>query len=105
MISIINEGKTDMDIEIQGINLANEIKAFIHKWTPGSSLGRISFVCHSLGGLIARAAIMYLSEYADLFYSFVSLGVPHLGYLNGESNLVNMGLWFLKFWKDSFSLK
>ena len=34
-----------------------------------------------MGGLIVRASLPYLKEYKDLFYSYLSMGSPHLGYL------------------------
>ena len=76
----MNELKTDDDIATNGLNLANEIVDFIQKWAPGKSLGRISFICHSLGGIIARAALPHLVEYKDKMFTFISLAVPHLGY-------------------------
>jgi hypothetical protein len=80
LLSMMNELKTDQDIANLGQNLSNEIIEFIEKWAPGKSLGRISFICHSLGGVIARSALPHLSQYKDKMFSFISLAVPHLGY-------------------------
>ena len=57
---------------------------------------RISFIGHSLGGVIIRAAIPHLKEFSDRFCSFISFSSPHLGFLYGSSNLVDAGLWVMK---------
>ena len=88
-----------------GKNLAHEVNSFIIKWCPGNSLGRISFITHSLGGLIARASLPYLDEYQDKMYTYISFGTPHLGYLLSKHILVNIGMWFLKVWKNSLCLR
>jgi len=41
----------------------------------------MSFLTHSLGGLIVRAALPYLEEHADKMYNFITLSTPHLGYM------------------------
>ena len=43
---------SDGDIEQMGRNLATEVNEFIDMYCPASSLGRLSFICHSMGGLI-----------------------------------------------------
>lgn len=47
-----NEKQTEIDIEVMGENLAKEVKEFIETYCPISALGRISFIAHSMGGLI-----------------------------------------------------
>ncbi|KRX10165.1 hypothetical protein PPERSA_08568 [Pseudocohnilembus persalinus] len=106
LLSVENEGKTDEDISSLGKNLADEINNFIFKWSPGSTLGRISFICHSLGGLIGRACLPYLQqEHQDKMFSFISLGVPHLGLGLSDKSLINFGMFWLKMWKNSEALK
>lgn len=46
-----------------GERLALEIKRWIKEWCPKDNFSKISFICHSLGGLIVRAALPYLSKY------------------------------------------
>ncbi|KAG2377827.1 hypothetical protein C9374_008912 [Naegleria lovaniensis] len=79
----------------------NDSELFFHK---------ISFVCHSLGGIILRAAFYhYRSEWRKIFpylYTFMSLSVPHLGIgpikklksrePEYSNRLVRAGIWFLK---------
>jgi pimeloyl-ACP methyl ester carboxylesterase len=59
-----NEDRTDDDIMVMGQRLANEVKGYINEWVPEKGLGRLSFVGHSMGGLIIRAALPYLEEYS-----------------------------------------
>lgn len=49
---------------------------------------------HSLGGLILRASLKYFEAYRDNFEAFVSINVPHLGFIKGMSWLINAGLKF-----------
>ena len=44
-----------------GKNLALEVRNYVNEWCPGKVLGRISFIGHSLGGVIIRAALIYLT--------------------------------------------
>lgn len=98
-----NEDQTDGDILEMGKRLANEVKSYIQQFCPLTCLARISFIGHSLGGLIIRAAFPHLEEYKDKFYSYVSLSCPHLSNMF-SSNHIQMGMWFLKKWKNSVSL-
>lgn len=59
MSSKANEGKTDQSIEELGLNLANEVKEYINTHMrrygdSGLKLKRLTFVGHSLGGIIVR---------------------------------------------------
>lgn len=56
LCSEANEQNSDQDIDFMGSKLSTELRKFIQDNCPGSSLGRISFIGHSLGGLIIRAA-------------------------------------------------
>jgi len=52
-----------------------------------------------MGGIIARAALPHLEKYKNQFGFFCSLSSPHLGYLNGVSGLIKVGLWAIRRWK------
>lgn len=52
---------------------------------------RISFIGHSLGGVIIRAALPYLEEFRDSMYTFLTLSTPHMGYLYNTSSLIDAG--------------
>jgi pimeloyl-ACP methyl ester carboxylesterase len=79
LLSISNEGETDGDIEGMGRRLAHEVEMFIEEYCPGNALARINVVAHSLGGLIARAALPHLEAFAHFFDKFLTLSSPHLG--------------------------
>mmetsp|Transcript_1865 Transcript_1865/g.1297 ORF Transcript_1865/g.1297 Transcript_1865/m.1297 type:complete len:122 (+) Transcript_1865:149-514(+) len=104
LCSCSNEDSTEGDISEMGVRLAQEIANFISEWCPGSSLGRISFIGHSLGGLIVRAALPYLEEYSDRMHAYVTLSTPHLGYMYNASRIIDAGIWFLKKWRKSTCL-
>lgn len=90
-----NEKQTEIDIEVMGENLAKEVKEFIETYCPISALGRISFIAHSMGGLITWAALPHLEKYSKHFFTFITLSSPHIGYLYNNSKLINAGMWFL----------
>ena len=104
LCSTENERKTDCDIKVMGINLAEEVKTFIIK-NGLVRLTKMSFIGHSLGGVIIRAALEHLEEYKGKMYTFLTLSSPHLGYLFHSSSLVNAGMWFIKTWQKSKCLE
>eukprot|EP01022_Parablepharisma_sp_SALTPOND_P017575 TRINITY_DN2827_c1_g1_i1.p4 TRINITY_DN2827_c1_g1~~TRINITY_DN2827_c1_g1_i1.p4 ORF type:complete len:525 (+),score=51.53 TRINITY_DN2827_c1_g1_i1:896-2470(+) len=104
LCSCENERKTDGDIQSMGMNLSAEVRGFIKK-NELTRLGKISFIGHSLGGVIIRAALPYLEEYKGKMHTFLTLSSPHLGYLFHASSLVNAGMWLLKTWQGSKCLE
>jgi hypothetical protein len=51
-----------------GINLAKEVKKFVKDWCYSKDqktlyMGKLSFIGHSLGGLIIRSALPLLEEF------------------------------------------
>lgn len=105
LCSTSNEKKTEDDIEDMGIRLANEVTEYIQEWCPGPTLGTISFIGHSLGGVIIRSALPYLSWLQDKMCTFATLSTPHLGYMYASNTLVNAGLWVLKKLRNSKCLE
>lgn len=71
------------------------------RYDSGLKLKRLTFVGHSLGGIIIRQAVSHLSEYQQFFHGYVSLGTPHLGFLFNSSTLIDAGMWVLKKWTNS----
>lgn len=53
----------------------------------------MSFISHSLGGLIVRAALQHLDMYKFCMKTFISLSTPHLGHLYHNSKLAKVGMW------------
>merc|ERR1719487_2710204 len=72
LCSSSNEDNTEGDMNEMGIRLAQEVVNYICDWCPGTALGRLSFVAHSIGGLIVRAALPLLHEYSSKMYTFLT---------------------------------
>lgn len=104
LLSNSNEGKTDGDIMEMGERLAHEVRRFILENCPGEQLQKLTFVGHSMGGLICRAAFPLLVPFKDKFNTFMTLGSPHLGYMYNSSKLFETGMWFMRKWNKSLSL-
>jgi Putative serine esterase (DUF676) len=100
-----NQSNTKENILDMGKILANEVKSFIKVELYHFPPTKISFIGHSLGGLIIRAALPYLSEYKPKFHLFMSLSTPHLGIMYNNSSLVSTGIWFLNAFTTSKSLQ
>lgn len=96
LMSNVNEENTEGDIMEMGQNLATELKGYVRDWCAGPALGRLSFVAHSIGGLIVRSALPLLDEYQDKMYAFITLSTPHLGYKYSSNTLFSTGLWVVK---------
>ncbi|KAL8444689.1 hypothetical protein Emed_006096 [Eimeria media] len=104
--STANADDTEGDIEVMGERLASEVLAYVQECFGTRGLDRISFIGHSLGGIIVRAALRHLrASLGSRFHSYLSLSSPHFGYLKGRSRLVSLGLWFLKKWRKSLCLQ
>ena len=87
-----------------GKRLADEIRKFVRDWAPGGSFAKISFIGHSLGGLIIRAGLIHLEDYSEKFNTFFTFSTPHLGFMYHSSKVVDAGLWVMKTWKKCISL-
>jgi len=88
-----------------GDNLAREIIAFM---TSEGLLEmpqrmRISFVCHSFGAVIARAALgsPLLTELLPRMHMYLSFSGPHLGMLYFSNPLVELGIWGVRKWRNA----
>ena len=87
-----------------GERLADEVKQYIISFCPTQCLSKISFIGHSLGGLIIRAALPHLSEYYNKFFTYMTLSAPHLGFLYNSNKLFDAGMWVVKKWRKSTCL-
>lgn len=67
-------------------------------------MSRLTFIGHSLGGLIIRAALPYLEKFKEKMHGYLTLCSPHLGYMYKSSKLFNAGMWVLKKWRKSTCL-
>lgn len=59
---------------------------------------------HSLGGIIIRAALPYLTEYKNKMKTLLTLSSPHLGYLYNENKIIDAGMWLIKKWRKAYAL-
>jgi triacylglycerol esterase/lipase EstA (alpha/beta hydrolase family) len=107
LIAKSNEDNTEGDIRLMGKKVAEEIESYISNYMEEYEQENviINLVCHSMGGIIARAALPHLEKYRHQFGFFCSLSSPHLGYLNGVSGLIKVGLWAIRRWKKIESLE
>jgi hypothetical protein len=103
--SINNQEDTGNDLFQMGKKLASEVKSYIKEWNEGLIFKKISFIGHSIGGVIIRSALPHLEEFKNKFWIYISLSSPHLGYAFSDSTLIKTGMWFLKNWKNSKSLE
>mmetsp|Transcript_26524 Transcript_26524/g.51848 ORF Transcript_26524/g.51848 Transcript_26524/m.51848 type:complete len:248 (-) Transcript_26524:375-1118(-) len=105
LLSSANEGHTEGDIGEMGGRLAAEIAEFIVENCP-LGFSRLSIVAHSLGGLIARAALAKkeLEPYVSHLHTFMSLASPHCGYMYSKNTVLDTGIWVLKKWSKSLCL-
>lgn len=109
-------------IREMGQRFADELVAFLREkapsllFTPPASFhydplksddlfscpDRISFIGHSLGGLIIRSALQEdsLQPLRDKLHVFMSLATPHVGNLFSDSSLVSTGMWALAKFKN-----
>ncbi|KAF7488241.1 Uncharacterized protein SSS_05221 [Sarcoptes scabiei] len=105
LMSQRNQGETFDSLETLTDRLINEIENFIS--TLNVNPTKISFIGHSLGNIIIRAAITrtdFSQRWRNQFHTFLSLSGPHLGLAYNRSGLVNIGLWFIQKFKRASSL-
>ena len=102
-VARIHEENCRGSIEAMGSKLADEVWRFASTemddlvWSSYSQLkvGRLSFICHSVGGLVVRQALQdpMLEPLRCLCYTYISLATPHLGGLFPESHVVSAGTY------------
>ncbi|XP_072530384.1 protein FAM135B [Salminus brasiliensis] len=104
LMSERNQTDTFADFDTMTDRLLDEIIQHIQLYNL--TVGRISFIGHSLGNVIIRSVLTrprfrcYLSK----LHTFLSLSGPHLGTLFNNSTLVSTGLWLMQKLKKSGSL-
>ena len=101
LVSESNEKFTEGSIQEMGMRLAEEISTYITGLPSPIIINKLSFIGHSLGGIIIRTALCYLSEYRKLMHLYISLGSPHLGCAQFSNKLVEAGLWILSKLRNS----
>ena len=71
----------------------------------GKDIQKISFIGHSLGGIVIRASLPFLKNLKSKMTTYISLSSPHLGCKENDSFIINFGLKVLKSIKSSTTLK
>lgn len=102
LMSSANEERTGNSVVALGAALAQEVATFC----SSRNVMRLSFIAHSLGGLITREAIgnECMEQYRHVLHTLITLGSPHLGYLFSKNSLVDSAMWVMKKVKDMPSL-
>ncbi|EEF52199.1 conserved hypothetical protein [Ricinus communis] len=109
LMSQVNEEKTSGDFREMGLRLASEVISFIKRKVEKYSRSggpreiKLSFVGHSIGNVIIRAALAesIMEPLQRHLYTYVSISGPQLGYLYSSNSLFNSGMWFMKKFKGN----
>ena len=98
-----NEDNSGGSMGPMGQRLAHEVHNFIkHRCAAlgdkDPAVGRLSFVGHSAGSMIVRAALAspVLKPYLPKLHAFVSLSSSHCGNMFVPSTLISGGMWALQ---------
>ncbi|KAI3358334.1 hypothetical protein L3Q82_014776 [Scortum barcoo] len=104
LMSERNQTDTFADFDAMTDRLLDEIIQHIQLYNL--TIGRISFIGHSLGNIIIRSVLTRprFRCYLPKLHTFLSLSGPHLGTLYNNSTLVSTGLWLMQKLKKSGSL-
>uniref|UniRef100_A0A158P8P3 DUF676 domain-containing protein n=1 Tax=Angiostrongylus cantonensis TaxID=6313 RepID=A0A158P8P3_ANGCA len=105
LLSEANHAKTWSDIDDLAQNLLSEVQSYIARLSEPPT--RISFVAHSLGGVIVRAAVCRKQAEKWLttrLHSLLTINSPHLG-LAYVGRSVNLGMQLMQWWKQSRSIQ
>uniref|UniRef100_A0A8C9THF3 Family with sequence similarity 135 member B n=1 Tax=Scleropages formosus TaxID=113540 RepID=A0A8C9THF3_SCLFO len=104
LMSERNQTDTFADFDTMTDRLLDEIIQHIQLYNL--TIGRISFIGHSLGNVIIRSVLTRprFRCYLCKLHTFLSLSGPHLGTLYNSSALVSTGLWLMQKLKKSGSL-
>eukprot|EP01060_Flectonema_neradi_P014804 TRINITY_DN2145_c2_g2_i1.p1 TRINITY_DN2145_c2_g2~~TRINITY_DN2145_c2_g2_i1.p1 ORF type:complete len:937 (+),score=137.10 TRINITY_DN2145_c2_g2_i1:112-2922(+) len=99
------EDYADENISKLGDILADEVEEYIR--SENLKIGRLSFIGHSMGTIVIRAAIQcqVMEKYLRYLHTFVSLSGPHLGVADAESVRVSSALWILSTVWQSANIK
>ncbi|KAL0033798.1 hypothetical protein WJX77_005511 [Trebouxia sp. C0004] len=100
LMSNCNQDRTAEGLQTMGHRLAAEVAQYLQGFENGKQrrLDKLSFVGHSIGNLIIRAALTepVLKVYLPCLWLFLSLSGPHLGYLCSANKLFCSGMWLFK---------
>uniref|UniRef100_A0A183GJN0 DUF676 domain-containing protein n=1 Tax=Heligmosomoides polygyrus TaxID=6339 RepID=A0A183GJN0_HELPZ len=98
LLSASNHAKTWSDIDQMADNLLEEVHSYMTRYSELPT--RVSFVAHSLGGVIVRAAVSReeASEWlVPRLHCLLTINSPHLG-LAYVGKGVNLGIQFMQWY-------
>ncbi|KAK6725729.1 hypothetical protein RB195_004195 [Necator americanus] len=100
LLSSSNHTKTWSDIDEMAENLLSEVQSYVLRYSEPPV--RVSFVAHSLGGVIVRAAVCRdeAEWLRPRLHCLMTINSPHLG-LAYVGKGVNLGIQFMQWWKQS----
>ena len=99
LLSATNEDHTaTCSFERLGDNLAREVIAFMRTEGIMATTHRVSFICHSFGAVICRAALRtpMLEPILPKLHTYLSFSGPHLGMMYASNPLVELGIWGIR---------
>ncbi|EFP12409.1 hypothetical protein CRE_29725 [Caenorhabditis remanei] len=107
LMSSANRSQTWADITTMAHNLLSEVREYVEE--ARFDIQRISFMAHSLGGVIVRSAVGLAPELemqwmVDRCYTLMTINSPHLGLAYVQKH-IHWGVQFVKWWKKSRSME
>lgn len=107
LMSSANRSQTWADITTMAHNLLSEVREYVEE--ARNDIQRISFLAHSLGGVIVRSAVGLAPEVEmqwmiDRCYTLMTINSPHLGLAYVQKH-IHWGVQFVKWWKKSRSME
>uniref|UniRef100_A0A8R1HJQ4 DUF676 domain-containing protein n=1 Tax=Caenorhabditis japonica TaxID=281687 RepID=A0A8R1HJQ4_CAEJA len=107
LMSSANRSQTWADIKTMAHNLLAEVREYVEE--SRADIQRISFMAHSLGGVIVRSAIGMVAELelewlAEKCHTLMTINSPHLGLAYVQKH-IHWGVQFVKWWKKSRSME
>jgi hypothetical protein len=99
-----NVDRSDDDIGVQGERLACEVMTYIADAKMKHKLQRLSFIGHSMGGLVIRAALPLLSDLSSKMHCLITFNSPHLGFVEQSSAFIDTGIWLASIFQPQMAL-
>jgi hypothetical protein len=106
MVSSIEGLTVTEGIEALGRRIATEVVSEVDTISKrGKTVSKLSFVGHSMGGVIVRAALknQCMESLLEKLHTFISLSSPHLG-TTGSTRLMSSATWVFQKLVNSQSL-
>ncbi|CAI2319222.1 unnamed protein product [Caenorhabditis sp. 36 PRJEB53466] len=107
LMSSTNRSQTWADIKTMAHNLLAEVREYVEE--SRHNVLRISFMAHSLGGVIVRSAVGMAAEMGmewlnDRLHTLMTINSPHLGLAYVQKH-IHWGVQIVKWWKKSRSME